>query len=212
MRADPPISGLTDALHGMTDAQWNTSLKRLETLGLIALTAASSPRPSALAPPPSIDAHPLIRESFAEQLRTQHLESFQAAHRRLFDHLCKTTEHRPEGLDGLQPLYGAVVHGCLAGRHQAACDDVYFDRILRGTGNDGFYSGRKLEAIGSDLSAVAAFFDPPWSRVSPNLSEPDQAWLLNEAGYSLRALAPSHRSAGPDAGWIGKTNRTEGVG
>ena len=65
---------------------------------------------------------------------------------------------------------------------------VYLDRILRGTGSDGFYSTNKLGAIGADLAAVAAFFDEPWSRVSPNLSEADQAWLLNEAAFSLRAL------------------------
>src|SRR6185295_8325663 len=43
-------------------------------------------------------------------------------------------------------------------------------------------------AIGADLGAVACFFDPPWRRVSPALSEAAQAWLLNEAAYRLRAL------------------------
>ena len=55
-------------------------------------------------------------------------------------------------------------------------------------GDDGFYSTNKLGAIGADLAAVAAFFDEPWSRVSPNLSEADQAWLLNQAAFRLRAL------------------------
>ena len=67
-------------------------------------------------------------------------------------------------------------------------EKVYRDRILRGTGNDGFYSTKKLGAIGADLGAVAAFFDEPWTRLSPNLSAPDQAWLLNEAAFRLRAL------------------------
>ena len=35
---------------------------------------------------------------------------------------------------------------------------------------------------------MAAFFDEPWSRVSPNLIAAHQAWLLNEAAYHLRAL------------------------
>ena len=47
---------------------------------------------------------------------------------------------------------------------------------------------RKLGAFGSDLGAVACFFERPWSRVSPSLTESDQAWLLNEAAFSLRAL------------------------
>jgi hypothetical protein len=55
-------------------------------------------------------------------------------------------------------------------------------------GHDGNYSTKKLGAIGADLGAVAAFFDEPWTRLSPNLSAPDQAWLLNEAAFRLRAL------------------------
>ena len=176
LRAEPAIPGLTDALVKLKDPQWNIALTRLSEVDLLTVT------------PDAIDAHPLIREYFAKQLRDTQPAAFQAAHSRLFDHLCKTTPHRPDTLDGLQPLYQAVVHGCLAGRQQEACEKVYRDRILRGTGSDGFYSTKKLGAIGADLAAVAAFFDEPWSRVSPNLSEADQAWLLNEAAFSLRAL------------------------
>ena len=176
LRAEPAIPGLTDALVTLKDTQWNIALKRLGEIDLLTVT------------PDAIDAHPLIREYFAKQLRDTQPAAFQAAHSRLFDHLCETTPHRPDTLDGLQPLYQAVVHGCLAGRQQEACDKVYRDRILRGTGSDGFYSTKKLGAIGADLAAVAAFFDEPWSRVSPNLSEADQAWLLNEAAFRLRAL------------------------
>lgn len=136
----------------------------------------------------SLDAHPLIREYFAAQLQREQPAAFQAAHSRLFDYLCEHTPHRPDGISGLAPLYEAVTHGCLAGRHQEACDKIYFDRILRGTGNDGFYSTHQLGAIGADLVAVAAFFDEPWRQVSPNLSAADQAWLLNQAAFRLRAL------------------------
>ena len=59
--------------------------------------------------------------------------------------------YRPDTLDGLQPLYQAVVHGCLAGRQQQACDELYIDRILRGTGGGGNFSTFKLGAIGADL-------------------------------------------------------------
>jgi tetratricopeptide (TPR) repeat protein len=176
LRAEPAIPGLTDVLVKLKETQWNIALKRLRDVELMTVTAES------------IDAHPLIREYFARQLRDRQPAAFQAAHARLFDHLCATTPHRPETLDGLQPLYQAVVHGCLAGRQQQACEKVYDDRIHRGTGDDGFYSTRQLGAIGTDLAAVAAFFDEPWSRVSPNLTEADQAWLLGVAAYCLRAL------------------------
>jgi len=115
----------------------------------------------------------------------------------LFDHLCASTPHRPDTLAGLQPLYQAVTHGCLARRQQEACDQVYIDRILRGMGTGGFYSSKKLGAIGADLGAVAAFFDQPWSQVSPRLAPVDQGWLINEAAFCLRALGRLTESLEP---------------
>ena len=38
------------------------------------------------------------------------------------------------------------------------------------------------------LGAIACFFEQPWSRVSPALTEADQAWLLDDAAFTLRAL------------------------
>ncbi len=176
LRAESAIPGLTDTLVTLKDPEWNIALKRLGDVDLLTVTREA------------IDAHPLIREYFAKQLRDTQPAAFQAAHSRLFDHLCAKTPHRPDTLDGLQPLYQAVVHGCLAGRQQEACDQVYLARILRGTGSDGFLSTKKLGAIGADLAAVAAFFDEPWCRVSANLIKADQAWMLTEAAYRLRAL------------------------
>ena len=160
----------------LSDSELNVVLNRLREVDLLTVT------------PEAVDAHPLIREYFARQMRDRQPTAFKEAHSRLFEHVCRTTEHRPDTLDGLQPLYQAVVHGCLAGRQQQACVEVYLDRILRGTGDDGFYSTDQLGAFGADLAAVAAFFDEPWSRVSPNLTEAHQAWLLSVAAFNLRAL------------------------
>lgn len=176
LRAEPAIPGLTDALVTLTPQQWNLAVTRLSEVDLLSDSADA------------IDAHPLVREYFAAQLKRDHPEAFRAAHARLFDYLCENTPHRPDGMEGLAPLYEAVTHGCLAGRQQEACTKVYVDRILRGTGNGGFYSTDKLGAIGADLAAVAAFFDAPWCRVSPNLTDVHQAWLLNEAATRLSAL------------------------
>jgi hypothetical protein len=181
LRAEPAIAGLTDAIVTMANDEWNILLRRLERAHLIKLRSEKDEQIA-------IDAHPLIREYFARQLRDAQPAAFRAAHARLFEYLRRTTPHRPDTLDGLQPLYQAVVHGCLAGRQQEALDNVYIDRILRGTGPGAFYSTNKLGAIGADFAALTAFFDEPWSRVSPNLREQGQAWLLNEAAYGLRAL------------------------
>jgi TIR domain len=179
------LSALSAPLRNLSEANWHRVLRRLSNLGLIH------------DPSPPIDAHPLLRESFAEQVRTHFPAAWQAGHRRLFEVLCTTTEHQPDTLPGLQPLYQAVAHGCLAGLHERARADVYRDRILRGTGDGGNYSTFKLGAIGADLGAVACFFTTPWTTLAPNLTPAAQAWLLNEAAFSLRALGRLTEAAEP---------------
>jgi len=171
---------VTAPLLDLPQPQWNRVLNRLRDLRLIDLTG---PEKS-----PTVDAHPLLRECFAEQVRTQFPAAWQAGHRRLFEHLSGTAPYWPEGIEGLQPLYQAVAHGCLAGLHEQALADVYRDRILRGTGTGGFYSQRKLGAIGADLGAVACCFTAPWITIVPTLAPADQAWLFNEAASRLRTL------------------------
>jgi len=176
----PGIPGLTEALVGMGEAQRNVAFTRLEAARL--LTVTRDPAGPLLA----LDAHPLLREYFARQLRTQHPEAWRAAHRRLYEHLCATTKEGDQpALEDLQPLYQAVAHGCQAGLQQEALYKVYHARIKR---RDENYSSKKLGAFGSDLGAVASFFEAPWSRLSPALKDAEQAWMLNEAAYRLRAL------------------------
>ncbi len=157
----------------VSDKELNMALKRLGDVDLLTAT------------PEAIDAHPLIREYFARELREAQPEAYRAAHSRLFDHLCESTPQRPDTLEGLQPLYQAVAHGCLAGRHQQACDAVYTNRITRQEEKNVI---TKLGAVGADLAAVVAFFDEPWGKVSPNLPEVDRAWLLGQAAFRLQAL------------------------
>jgi tetratricopeptide (TPR) repeat protein len=181
----PAISGLTDPIAGLSDAQWNLAVARLVECDLVSPHGAG------------LDAHPLVREHFGRRLREQSSAAWKAAHGRLFDHLKDDTEHRPDTLEGLQPLYQAVVHGCQAGRYEEALAGVYRDRILRGTGSDSFYSVKKLGAFGADLAAVACFFDSPWSCVSPALDDSAQAWLLNQAAFRLRALGRLREAVEP---------------
>jgi tetratricopeptide (TPR) repeat protein len=179
LRRAPPIPGLTEPLVDLNTAQWNIILSRLKAGGLIELTQSN---------PPAIDAHPLVREYLAKALRERQPDTWREGHRRLYEHLKASAPYRPDGLAGLQPLYQAVAHGCLAGLPQQAYEEVYRDRILRGTGDDGFYSCMEIGAFGADLGAVACFFEEPWQRLSPALFAADQAWLLNQAAFHLRAL------------------------
>ncbi|MCH8806059.1 MAG: toll/interleukin-1 receptor domain-containing protein [Planctomycetes bacterium] len=182
LRAEPAIPDLTEPLVGLEEDDWNLTLSSLADCGLVSIPEP----PSQVSDCKShIDAHPLIREYFATQLREKNPEAWRAAHRRLYEHLKDSTEHQPDTLEGLQPLYQAVAHGCQAGLQQEACVDIYSARILRG---NEFYSIRKLGAFGAVLGAVACFFEQPWSRIATALSKPVQAWLLNEAAFALRAL------------------------
>lgn len=182
------IPDLTEVLVGLEDEDWEFCLTGLEGANLLTVNREAG----ALL---SLDAHPLLREYFAKQLREQHPEAFRAAHQRLYQHLCATTqEGKQPTLADLQPLYQAVSHGCLAGVQQQACEEVYRDRILRGREH---YSWHKLGAYGSEIGAQACFFESPWQRVSPALTEVAQAWLLNEAAFCLRALGRLDESVEP---------------
>jgi tetratricopeptide (TPR) repeat protein len=170
---------VTAPLRKLSSAEWRRVLRRLIDLRLI-------DAPTSLFPP--IDSHPLLREYFAEQLRKYFPEAWPAGHRQLFEYLRQATEYRPVSLPGLQPLYQAVVHGCLAGLHEQTLTTIYLDRILRGTKTQGFYSSRILGALGADLAAVASFFTTPWTTVSPKLAPIHQAWVLDQAAFCLRGL------------------------
>jgi hypothetical protein len=199
----PAITGLTEPLIAVSEAQRNMALTRLEAAKLLTANRDTAGRLL------SLDAHPMLREYFARQLRNQgragspqpaaddpaHPASrrravgsapYREAHRRLYEHLCATTKEGDQPtLEDLQPLYQAVAHGCQAGLQQEAHDKVWFNRIRRG--ND-YYSMKKLGAYGSDLGALACFFEAPWSRVSSSLKEYDRAVVLNAAAVRLRAL------------------------
>ncbi len=79
-----------------------------------------------------LDCHPLIREYFGGQLQTQQPQAWQQAHERLYDYYKALPEKElPDTLEEMQPLFSAVAHGCAAGLHQQALDEVYWPRIQR---------------------------------------------------------------------------------
>jgi tetratricopeptide (TPR) repeat protein len=184
------IAGLTEPLIDLSEAQRNLSLTRLEDAKLLTVNrAAGSGELIAL------DAHPLLREYFARRVREQQPAAWRAAHRRLYEHLCATTQEGAHPtLEALQPLYQAVAHGCQAGLQKEALYEVYDARVKR---RNEAYSLRKLGAFTSDLGAIACFFEPPWTRVSPAFKEDEQAWLLNHAASYLRALGRLNEALEP---------------
>jgi tetratricopeptide (TPR) repeat protein len=142
------------------------------------------------------DTHPLIRQFFATQFKQQQPAAFQQAHRVLFEYFQTVPEkHQPDTLADLEPLYRAVLHGCLAGEYKKAREDVFRDRIRR---NADAYSIKKLGAYSQDLIALSAFFPRGWSAVqSSGLSEAAQAWLLAEAAFCLMSLGRLEEAVAP---------------
>jgi tetratricopeptide (TPR) repeat protein len=177
LRAAPPIPGLTEPLVDLSEEDWHLAITTLRDHSLL---AAADPRE-----PETLDAHPLVRACFSEELESLRPDAWQEGNRRIYEHLRQTAPDLPDTLEAMQPLYAAVVHGCRAGRQQEAMGEVYERRILRG---NEFYSTRKLGAFGSELTALAGFFDRLWSQPSTHLNAADQAFILNQAAFRLRAL------------------------
>jgi tetratricopeptide (TPR) repeat protein len=217
VRAAPPIAGLTDRLlatqrpdpqrpstqrpdreggsitqqpdsnggpltRPLSDDDWQLALSNLRDAGLLLREERDD---AARDDADDLDSHPLVREHFGAQLKAENPEAWQAAHSRLFEYFRSKAKALPDTFEEMTPLFTAVTHGCQAGRYQEALDDVYRRRIQRGTEA---FSTKKLGAFGSELAAVASFFDPPWRTPVAELSEDARAFLLNEAGVDLRAL------------------------
>ncbi len=186
--AGEPIEGLTAHLRGLADEQRGNALRRLRDLGLVAHESRHRPDVA--------DAHPLVREHFEEQLAERFPESAKEAHRRLYEHLKTAAPELPDTLEKMMPLYHAVAHGCAAGLHQEALADVYYARISR---QNQFFSTNQLGAFGADLGVVASFFERTWVQPVAEITPVAQAWILNQAGFRLRALGRLADSAEPMA-------------
>lgn len=186
LRAAPIIKGLTNTIRPLSEHKWKQVLAKLRRAKLL-----SEPSPNQ---PETLDTHPLIREHFGYQLKRELPDAWKAANYRLYKHLKRTAKVRPNTIEEMAPLYAAVAHGCAAGRHQEALDEVYFKRICRG---EEFFSLRKLGAFGAELAALGSFFDPPWLNPVPNLTDELKSFILNQAGFCLRALGRLTEAAQP---------------
>ena len=90
----------------------------------------------------------------------------------------------------MAPLFAAIAHGCAAGRHDEAFNEVYWPRIARG--NEKFAT-RKLGLFGSDLAAIAHFFAEPFAVPAPSSRPRDQALVLSGAGSACARSGASPR-------------------
>ncbi len=177
LRSAPVIPELNESLVGIAETDWQWALSNLRDYGLL---GASDP-----AAPDTLDAHPLVRSYFGDELQARHPEAWRAGQERLYEYYRQAAPELPDTLEEMMPLYAAVVHGCRVGKHKEAFDEVYWPRIAR---KNEHYQLHKLGAFGTDLLALSGFFARTWDEPVASLTESNKAWLLFQAGFELRAL------------------------
>jgi hypothetical protein len=114
---DPPaVPGLTESLTDLSPTEWQTTLARLRRARLLAGKDPHNPG--------HLDTHPLVREYFGEQLRSQRTEAWRECNRRLYDYYQTLAPPLPDKLREMEPLFLAVICGCNAGLLRAALHEV----------------------------------------------------------------------------------------
>jgi hypothetical protein len=143
----PAIPGLTEALTNLSPSDWRAILARLRRARLL---APEDPHNRG-----QLDAHPLVREYFGEQLRNQRTDAWKECNRRLYNHYRTLALELPDSFRDMEPLFLAVICGCNAGLYREALHEVYIPRIQRG---NAYFAANNLGARGALLSALVHFF------------------------------------------------------
>jgi len=179
----PAIPGLTESLTDLSPVEWRAILGRLRRARLLAEEDPHSPG--------HLDAHPLVREYFGEQLRSQRTEAWKECNSRLFYHYQALAPQLPDNFREMEPLFLAVICGCNAGLFREALHEVYIPRIQR---ENASFAANVLGARGTLLSTLIHFFEhgrwdsPVETGVEgQRLTPDDQLFILMQAGEYLRA-------------------------
>jgi hypothetical protein len=177
----PAIAGLTESLTDLSPSEWRTILARLRRARLL---AGEDPHNRG-----DLDTHPLVREYFSEQLRSQRTEAWKEGNRRLFDYYRALAPQLPDGFSEMEPLFLAVICGCHAGSFREALREVYVPRIQRG--NVGF-AANVLGAREALLSILVHFFEHgrwgspvQFGAEGQSLTPEDQLFILMQAAAYL---------------------------
>jgi hypothetical protein len=113
----PAIPGLTESLTDLRPSAWRTILARLRRARLLAGEDPHNPE--------HLDTHPLVREYYGEQLRSQRTEAWKECNRRLYDHYRTLAPQLPESFRDMEPLFLSVICGCHAGLFHEALHEIY---------------------------------------------------------------------------------------
>src|SRR6266566_4944708 len=144
----PAIHGLTESLTDLRPTEWRTILAKLRRARLLAGEDPHNPE--------HLDTHPLVREYFGEQLRSQRTDAWKESNRRLYNYYRTLAPQLPDSFRDMEPLFLAVICGCNAGLFREALHEVYIPRIQRA---DAHFAANVLGATGPLLLVLGHFFE-----------------------------------------------------
>jgi hypothetical protein len=194
----PVIPGLTDELVGLNRREWKRLVKFLRDNKLV----FDAPPEGGL---DLFDAHPLVREYFADTLPR---DAFRAAHKRLYEHFRDSTLlPRPTTTELMSPLYLAVSHACRAEEFDHVLSSVYWPRIKhekvdwaderRLKREKVSFNTRQLSAFPADLALLGGFYARQWDRLHDGVPPRWRPHLYYEAAFDLRALGRPEEAERP---------------
>src|SRR6266699_2022937 len=159
---------------------WNRCVAALREMGLL-----NKENPQW---PGTLDAHPLVREHFRDELQRGDGQRWVEGNHTLYAYYRDTAPPLPADSKDMNTLYAAVTHGCAAGLQQQVYDDVLLQRVWRDRRTN--FSSRRLGMTGSDLVALSNYFQHrQWTQLQERpLSEPARILILTNAGVRLRQL------------------------
>jgi tetratricopeptide (TPR) repeat protein len=165
------------------DEPWRTILGRLRRARLLAGEDLHNPG--------HLDTHPLVREYFGEQLRSQQTDAWKECNRRLYHYYRTLAPQLPNSHREMEPLFLAVICGCNAGLFSEALHGIYIPRIQRG---NTCFAAKVLGATGPLLSALVHFFEHEhWGSLvetaieGQRLSAEDKLFIQMQAAQYLSA-------------------------
>jgi tetratricopeptide (TPR) repeat protein len=177
----PAIPGLTESLTDLRPTEWQMILAKLRRARLLAGEDPHNPG--------HLDTHPLVREYFGEQLRSQQTDAWKECNRRLYHYYRTLAPQLPNSFREMEPLFSAVICGCNAGLFREALHEVYIPRIQRGNNS---FAANVLGARGPLVSVLVHFFEHGrWGSLvetaveGQSLTAEDQLFILMQAAQYL---------------------------
>ncbi len=179
LRQSPGIPEVSNLLSGLSDLEWMNLLSELRERRVLGTAVEGRSG--------DVDAHPIVRQYFAEQIRTRWPKQWKEGHKRLYEHYRSKAkvDSEPTTISALFPLCLCVMHGCQAGLYREAYE-FYTTRVDSGKTNYVATSG--LGAFGLVLATLSRFFGPGWIHPTTSLAPKARADVLHRAGYCLQVF------------------------